>query len=134
MAGQDSDAPMRDMPIAKSILLSIVTLSIYYWIQSWRNSNDIQNARADGFGWWKVMFVLGFFTFGVTFIVLYVLNFIQVGKMRAEAGGDNTLGIVALVLTLVTGIVGPIVWAIHWNNTIETGAGAGTTTTATATS
>ena len=107
----------RTIPIGKTVLLSIVTFGIYYAIWFYRNSNDIQS-RPGGFGAWKVLFWLGFVTFGLTWIGLVVLNFLAVSKLRGSVGADNGMGIAALVCYFVVNPVGSILWASHWNDTL----------------
>lgn len=110
----------REIPIGKTILLSIVTLGIYYLIWYYRNSRDINEGNPNGRSAWKALFWLGFVTFGLTWIVLTVFNFLTVTKLRQSIGiQENTMGILALVFYFVLGIVGAILWASHWNDTLR---------------
>ncbi len=116
---------MRSIPIGKTILLSIITLTIYYHITVYRNTQDIQNARAAPFGAWQVVFWVGIF---IPFVGLvnYIMNGIGLGELRAQRNlPASSMWIVALIVSLLIPIVGQVLWAVHYNGTLtETGSGA----------
>lgn len=112
-------ASLRTIPIAKVILLSIITLGIYYLVTVYRNTKDIQNARAQGFEMWQLIFWIGVFVPIVQY-VNYIMNGIGLGEIREQAGlAKSSTWIIALVLTLLLPIVGPIVWAVHFNGSVN---------------
>jgi hypothetical protein len=118
-----SNAPLspqaRPISIGKAIGLSIVTIGIYFIILVYRNAHDIHEGRPGALGAWKLLFWLGFVTFGITWIVLAVFNWIEVKAARERAGiTDNTMLILALVFYFVMSIVGAILWAVSWNDTL----------------
>ncbi len=110
---------LREIPIAKTLILGILTLSIYYWIIVYRNTEDIQKARDQPFEFWVLLFWLGVFISPV-YIVNFIFNGIGLNELRAKAGRpEDQTWIAALVLSLFIPIVGQIVWAVHFNNTLR---------------
>ncbi len=118
-----STAPLsssaRRVSILKVFLLSIITFGIYYLVTVYRISHDLRRDRAGASGSWQALFWCGFITFGITWIVLYVMNFLELKAAREAVGKtDQVLGILALVLIFVTGIVGHILWAVYYNDSL----------------
>ncbi len=133
MSAGPSTQTLRAIPIGKAIVLSIITLGIYYLITVYRNTKDIQAARAQPFGAWQIVFWLGVFLPFVG-IVNYVMNGIGLSELRSTRNLDSSImWVVALVLTIMVPPIGQIVWAVHYNGSLtETGhgTGAGAPTTA----
>ncbi len=117
--------PIRRIPIGKVAILGILTLSIYFWIWVFKNSNDLHRNEG-GHTLWQLWFWLGIPTGGLTLIVLYVFNTLQANNIRKARGmPDNVTGWVAFGLyvgqyvTGITGLIAPFVWAMYSNELAE---------------
>ncbi len=109
---------MRENRLGVAILLSIVTLGIYWLILVYRNTVDIHRAAGKDILLPVVLFVAGFF-FPLIWLGLFSLNGLVLNELRIEKGlGNDPLWIVALVLHLFA-FVGSIVWAVHYDGTLQ---------------
>ncbi len=133
MSGAPSTQTLRVLPIAKAILLSIITLGIYFLITVYRNTKDIQTARAQPFAAWQLVFWLSVFLPFVG-VINYAMNGVGLSELRSRRNLDSSImWVVALVLAIMVPPVGQIVWAVHYNDTLsETGHGTGVVATSTA--
>lgn len=106
---------LREITLWKAIVLSIITFGIYYVVVVYQNTHDIQEARKEPLGAWKVLFWFGIIL-GPLHIVLYAFNGIGCKEFRARQGDqDDSLWIVALVLAVLIAPVGQIIWAVTFN-------------------
>lgn len=115
---------LREITIWKAIVLTIVTLGIYMLVLIYQHSKDLHATAKEPSNLWQIMYWLSFVTFGVTMVVLYVINGLAFKEMRARAGlNDDPMWIIALVLSLVLPLVGQILWAVHFNDTLRVASG-----------
>ncbi len=133
MSNGQPASTLRAIAIAKVIILSILTFGIYFLVSVYKNTKDIQNARAQPFGAWRLVFWLGVFL-PIIGLVNYVMNGVGLAELRSQRNADtSTLWIVALVLSIVLPPIGQIIWAVHYNASLTAasqGANAGTGATA----
>lgn len=108
---------LREVTLWKAILLSIVTLGIYYLVLVYQNTRDIQDSRTRPSGAWPVLFWIGVIPLlGFLHVVLYVLNGVGFREFLDRQGRrDDGLWIAALVLAVVLPPVGQVVWAVTLN-------------------
>lgn len=109
---------LREVTLWKAVLLSIVTLGIYYLVLVYQNTRDIQEARTEPSGAWRVLFWVGVIPFlGFLHVVLYVLNGVGFREfLTRQNRRDDSLWIVALVLAVVLPPVGQVIWAVTFND------------------
>lgn len=109
---------MRPIPVARTALLSLVTLGIYGAVWAHRNGEDLHQDH-HGFRHWRLLFWLGFVTLTVTWTVLAVMNFVHLNRLRAAAGiPPHAAGIWAMVLWFWLWPVAAYLWARYWNHSI----------------
>ena len=112
-------ARVRSFDLVKAILLSIVTLGVYYLILTYRNTKDLQATRLKPLSSWEVLFWLGILI-GPLHWVLWAYNLQTLAIVRQHGEmADDPMGILAVVLGIVAGPVGQILWAVHVNATLE---------------
>ncbi len=112
---------MRRIPIARTIILSVVTLGVYGAIWGYRNAEDLHGEH-DGFPHWKLLFWLGFVTVGLTWAVLAVMNFVHLNHLRAAAAvPPHATGVIAMILVWVPGLswISAFLWARYWNHSVD---------------
>jgi len=110
-------APIRRVPVGKTLLLSIVTVGIYYLIQVYRTSHDLHQNQEGGTQSWQVLFWIGLF-FAIPMYVLYVLNFLQAKRLRDRTGvPESGTGLAAVIFTFIPVIpaLAQFLWASYFN-------------------
>ncbi len=111
---------MRTIPIARTVVLSIVTLGVYGAIWGYRNAEDLHQDH-EGFRHWRLLFWLGFVTIGLTWAVLAIMNFVHLNHLRAAAGiPPHATGVWAMILIWVPVLswVAAVLWAQYWNHSV----------------
>lgn len=111
----------REITLWKAIVLGILTLGIYLYVVTYQHTRDIQQARAQPFDAWLMVFWIGVIPFlGILHFVLYVFNGLGYKEfMESQGKKDDSLWIVSLVLAIVLPPVGQILWAVTFNNWIR---------------
>lgn len=114
---------LREITMWKAIVLSIVTIGVYYAVLVYQHSKDLQTTKTKDASMWMLWFWLGFITAGLTWIVLYVFNGQAYKEIRAGTGqAESSLWIAALVLAILLPPVGQIIWAVHFNDGLRAAA------------
>jgi hypothetical protein len=85
-----------------------------------KHAADLQAAHPRPLASWKVFFGVGLLVTPLH-IVLWVYNLQALQELRRASDlGDETMGILSLVLGILLAPVGQILWAVHVNTTLET--------------
>jgi hypothetical protein len=115
-AGPPVPGRLRPVPVAKTILLGIITLSVYFHMRAFKLGGDLQ--RMPG-GWepWKLFFWLQFIPYaGLVFLlILYFKNNKQSNILRGQRGLAPSYVPFILACIPIVNLAAPFVWASHYN-------------------
>ena len=107
---------LRPVPMVKTLILSIVTLGVYFLVRSYKNSGDLHRIPG-GNAHWQLLFWLHLIpALGLVFaLILYFQNNRQANHIRRSRGLQATY--TPFVLACIPGVnaVAPFVWAVHFN-------------------
>lgn len=110
---------MRENSVGTAILLSIITLGIYWLVLVYRNTMDIHRAAGKETTMAVILFIASIFV-PLLWFALFSLNGIYLNELREQKRQDTDMTwLIALVLHLVVAFVGSIVWAVHYDHTIQ---------------
>lgn len=110
---------MRKNTIGTAILLSIVTLGIYWLILVYRNTMDLHKSLGKDATLAVILYIAGF-ALPLFWIALFSINGIRLNELREDKKKQADMTwIVALVLHFVLAFVGSIVWAYIYDNVLD---------------
>ncbi len=113
---------MRKNSVGTAIVLSIVTLGIFWLVLVYRNTMDLHRALGKETTLPLILFIVSI-PFPLLWLALFSLNGIRLNELREEKQKPTDhLWIVALIFHIVfvfLTFVGSIIWAVMYDNTLD---------------